>query len=167
MEMADSLPLLPCEEFYYDDPAAPDANVPIHPGVSAVIFDERGRILFMKRTRGDYWCLPGGRIDMDESAQECCIRETFEETGLLTRIVRLVSVNSHPRSIVSYPDGRIHRSFTLCYEAEIVGGTLRESAESEGFRWCSPEEVLELRLIPDSRLNVEDALRRQQGTVLR
>jgi 8-oxo-dGTP pyrophosphatase MutT (NUDIX family) len=122
-----------------------------------VIFDAERRILFLKRKHGDFWCLPGGRIDADESAQECCVRETFEETGLHTRIVRLISSNTSPRSVVHYPDGNVHRSFVLCFEAEIIGGALRESAESEAFRWLAQEEINTLSLIPDSRQNALDA----------
>ena len=148
---------IPEERFYYDDPNAPIPNVPLLPGAASVIFDSERRILFMKRKHGDYWCLPGGRIDLDESAHECCIRETLEETGLQTRIVRLISTMTHPRSVVHYPDGNVHRSFFLCYEAEVVGGELLESAESEGFRWLSSEELDTVRRIPDSRTNALDA----------
>jgi len=111
---------IPEERFYYDDPPAP--NVPLTPGVSAVIFDAQRRILFMKRTLGDYWSLPGGRLDLGESAPECCVRETFEETGLETWIVRLIAANTNARSIVHYPDGNVHQSFVLCFEVEIIGG---------------------------------------------
>ena len=54
--------LIPEELFYYDDPSAPVPNVRLSPGVSAVIFDSQRRILFMKRTRGEYWSLPGGAL---------------------------------------------------------------------------------------------------------
>jgi 8-oxo-dGTP pyrophosphatase MutT (NUDIX family) len=145
------------ERFYFNDPRAPAPNVPLSPGVSAVIFDTAGRILFMKRKHGDYWCLPGGRMDMDESASECCVRETLEETGLETRVVRLISLNTDPASIVHYPDGNVHRSFVLCFEAEIVGGAIAEGSESEGFRWVGPEDLDSLTLIPDSRRNALDA----------
>src|SRR4051812_19828461 len=96
---------IPLERFYYGEPDAPTPNTPIRPGVSAVIFDTDRRILFMKRNRSEYWSLPGGRLDLGESAQDCCVRETLEETGMETRIVRIVSVNSDPRSIIHYPDG--------------------------------------------------------------
>ncbi len=93
----------PVERFYYDDADCPAPNKPLHPGVSAVIFDSADRVLFMKRSRSDHWCLPGGRMEMHELAQECCIRETLEETGFETEIVRLVSINTNPRSVVHYP----------------------------------------------------------------
>lgn len=155
------------EQFYYDDPQAPAPNVPLHPGVSAVIFDENRRILILKRTRGVWWSLPGGRIDPHESAHECCVRETLEETGLQTRIVRLISVNTSPHSVVAYPDGNVHRSFVICYEAEIVGGRLEAGLESEGFCWCSPNEMETAALIPDSRINMMDAWANETAAMIR
>ena len=155
------------EQFYFCDSNAPAPNVPLHPGVSAVIFDEQKRILFMKRTRGDWWCLPGGRMDLDESAQDCCVRETLEETGLQTRIIRLISVNTHPQSVVHYPDGNVHRSFVLCFEAEVIGGALQDSEESQGFRWLTANELDTLKLIPDSRANALDAWSNQPHAIIR
>jgi 8-oxo-dGTP pyrophosphatase MutT (NUDIX family) len=155
------------ERCYYEDPEAPAPNVPLSPGVSAVIFDVDRRILFIKRTRGDYWSLPGGRMDLGESAQDCCVRETLEETGLLTRVLRLISVNTNPRCIIAYPDGNVHQSFVLCFEVEVNGGQLKAGAESETFRWCGPEEIASLNLMPDSRLNALDAWANQEAAFIR
>ena len=148
---------IPSERFYFHDPAAPIPNKPTLPGATAVIFDSHRRILILKRTKSEYWSLPGGRIDSDESAEGCCVRETFEETGLVIRATRVISVNSDPRSIVHYPDGNVYRSFFICFEAEIVSGDLRDSDETEGFRWIGPDDVDTVNLIPDSRINVLDA----------
>ena len=155
------------ERFYYNDADCPFPNVPIHPGVSAVIFDAEQRILVLKRPRGGFWCLPGGRMDIGESAQECCLRETREATGLETEIVRLISVNTNPRSVVHYPDGNVHQSFVLCFEVRILGGALRSSEESEGFRWMRPDELDSIKLIPDSRINALDAWADQSSVFLR
>jgi len=158
MEVDSAERIYPMTELFYDgEPETPKPNMPLSPGVSAVIFDDSRRILFMKRTRGDWWSLPGGRMDIGESAQICCVRETLEETGLETRIVRLVSVNTSPSRVVHYPDGNVHQSFVLCFEAEVIGGSLRESSESAGFRWCSADEIETIHLIPDSRQNAFDA----------
>jgi ADP-ribose pyrophosphatase YjhB (NUDIX family) len=158
---------IPAERFFFGEPETPAPNKPISPGVAAVIFDADRRILIMKRTRSDYWSLPGGRLDLGESAQDCCIRETFEETGLETRIVRLIALNTDPRRVVHYPDGNIFQSFVICFEAEIIGGELKESHESEAFRWLSHDEIHNARLIPDSLQNALDAWEQQEAAFIR
>ena len=167
--MSDSVErvLIPSERFYFGEPDAPVPNKPLSPGVAAVIFDTDQRILFMKRTRSDYWSLPGGRLDLGESAQECCVRETFEETGLETRIVRLIALNTDPRRVVHYPDGNVHQSFVVCFEAELISGELKESHESEGFRWCRRGEIDQIKVIPDSYQNALDAWARQEAAFIR
>ncbi len=121
----------------------------------------------MKRSKSEYWSLPGGRIDLDESAQDCCVRETFEETGLQTRIIRLISLNTNPLNVVHYPDGNVHRSFVACFEAEVVSGKLEKSDESEGFRWIANEETESVKLIPDSLANVLDAWSGKESAFIR
>lgn len=157
----------PEERFYYGEPDAPSPNMPITPGVSGVIFDSERRILFMKRSLGEYWSLPGGRLDIGESAHACCVRETLEETGLQTRIVRIVSVNSDPRSISHYPDGNIYQAFVVCFELEVISGDLRKSAESEAFRWCGPQELQQIKLVHDSLQNALDAWANRDAAFIR
>lgn len=160
-------PIVPTERFYFGESDTPAPNRPLSPGVSAVLFDGNRRILFLKRNRSAYWSLPGGRLDVGESAQACCVRETLEETGLQTRIVRIISVNSDPRSIVHYPDGNILQSFVVCFEAEVLSGELIHSAESEEFRWCAREEIDSIKLVPDSRINALDAWTDQVAAFIR
>jgi ADP-ribose pyrophosphatase YjhB (NUDIX family) len=158
---------MPDERFYYDDPTAPAPNCPLKPGVAAVLFDGQDRILITKRTKGPYWSLPGGRQDTGESAQECCIRETREETGLETRVLRLIGLYTNARSIAAYPDGNIHQSYVALFECELTGGELTESDETRRFHWLSREELDRFELIPDSRINILDAWTRQEAAFIR
>ena len=155
------------ERFYYDDPTAPTANVPVQPGAAAIIFDEHDRILIMKRTRGPYWCIPGGRMDVGESAQDCCLRETEEETGLQTRILRLIGLYTNPRSICAYPDGNVHQSYIALFECEVVSGELRESEETGQFHWMSREEMDKYLLLPDNVRCCRDAWERRVAAFIR
>ncbi|MEP6755137.1 MAG: NUDIX domain-containing protein [Chthonomonadales bacterium] len=145
------------ERFYYDDPEAPAPNVPLKPGVAAILFDDQLRILIMKRTRGPYWSIPGGRQDLGESSPECCIRETEEETGLSTEVVRLIGLYTHAGSICAYPDGNVHQSFIALYECKVLCGGLRESAEGGKFHWLAEAELDNYMLLPDNVLCVRDA----------
>jgi ADP-ribose pyrophosphatase YjhB (NUDIX family) len=155
------------EKFYFRDPDAPKPNVPLQPGVAAILFDAQKRILIMKRTRGPYWCIPGGRMDAGESAAACCIRETREETGLETHIVRLIGLYTDPQSICAYPDGNVHQSYIALFECCIVGGELRASAESGHFHWMSREEMDGFTLLPDTVLCCQDAWAEQVAAFIR
>ncbi|MGW5695207.1 NUDIX domain-containing protein [Streptomyces asiaticus] len=51
---------------YYDDPEAPEPNSLVV-AASAVVTDERGRILLQRRRDNDLWALPGGGMEMTDS----------------------------------------------------------------------------------------------------
>ncbi|MEZ0373470.1 MAG: NUDIX hydrolase [Candidatus Sericytochromatia bacterium] len=59
--------------------------------VRALIVD-RGRILLLQRaaatTRAGQWCLPGGRIQSQETAEAAVVRETCEEAGVKIRVLQ-------------------------------------------------------------------------------
>ncbi len=155
------------ERFYYNDPSAPKPNVPLLPGAAAIIFDDHRRILIMKRSHGSYWCIPGGRMDIGESASDCCIRETKEETGLEVKIFRLIGLYTNPNSICAYPDGNVHQSYIALFECEIVGGELTECEETGQFHWLSREEMGTYLLMPDNVLCCQDAWAGVTAAVIR
>jgi 8-oxo-dGTP pyrophosphatase MutT (NUDIX family) len=47
--------------------------------IKGVVLDSRRRVLLLKNER-DEWELPGGRIEVGESPEECVVREIAEET---------------------------------------------------------------------------------------
>lgn len=63
------------------------------PCVGAIVFDDRGRLLLVKRAHPPaqgQWSLPGGRQESGESAADGVVREVREETGLEVRVEREV-----------------------------------------------------------------------------
>jgi 8-oxo-dGTP pyrophosphatase MutT (NUDIX family) len=65
---------------YFNDPNAPKANSLV-PSVTAVTCNEAGEVLLIHKTDNGLWALPGGGIDLGESAPDAAVRETKEETG--------------------------------------------------------------------------------------
>lgn len=61
--------------------------------VGAVVFDDVGRLLLIRRAnepgRGR-WSVPGGRVEDGETDHHAVIREVAEETGLAIEITRRV-----------------------------------------------------------------------------
>lgn len=74
------------------------------PVVSAVIAKAK-KVLLIKRALSplkNYWCLPGGIIDYEETPEEATLREVKEETGLDITIHKLVGVyriDNDPRGV--------------------------------------------------------------------
>ena len=65
------------------------------PAVGAVVFDEAGRVLLVKRGRPPgvgRWSLPGGRIERGEPPADAVVREVREETGIEARVVCALGV---------------------------------------------------------------------------
>ncbi len=45
-------------------------------------FEDNLFLVLVGRRRGNYWCLPKGRIEPNESETDAARREVFEETGI-------------------------------------------------------------------------------------
>lgn len=61
--------------------------------VGAVVHDDRGRLLLIRRGHAPsagLWSVPGGRVEPGELETDAVVRETAEETGLAVRPVRVL-----------------------------------------------------------------------------
>lgn len=73
-----------------------------HPAVTAdcVLFCRDGqqlKVLLIERGNDPYkgcWAFPGGFMNMDETAEQCSLRELHEETGLVIEQVRQLGAYS-------------------------------------------------------------------------
>ena len=54
-------------------------------GVRCAVFNDKEEVLLVKHTYIEGWHLPGGGIDIDESAEEAVFREVREETSIMLR----------------------------------------------------------------------------------
>ncbi|MER6048925.1 NUDIX domain-containing protein [Streptomyces sp. NPDC001793] len=142
---------------YYDDPDAPKPNSLVV-AASAVVTDERGRILLQRRRDNDLWALPGGGMDMTDSLPGTAVREVMEETGYDVEITGLVGTYTDPRHIIAYSDGEVRRQFNVCFRARIVGGSLTVSDESTEVRFVEPSELDELPMHHTQRLRLQHFL---------
>jgi hypothetical protein len=70
----------------------------IEAGVAGIIFDNKRRVLLMKRADNGLWGIPSGHVEPGETVEEAIIREIYEETGLKVKVNRLIGVYSDPVS---------------------------------------------------------------------
>jgi len=74
---------------------------PITPlvAVDAVIKYQQNSIIMIHRKNPPFkgeLALPGGFVNVGESVEEACIRETYEETNINLNIIKLIGVFSDP-----------------------------------------------------------------------
>jgi ADP-ribose pyrophosphatase YjhB (NUDIX family) len=142
---------------YFQDPNAPQANS-IVPSVTAVACNEAGEILLIHKTDNDRWALPGGGVDVGESAPAAAVRETKEETGFDVEVTGLVGLYTNPDHVMAYDDGEVRQQFSICFTARITGGELRTSSESKEVAFVALSRLDEQNIHPSMRLRIDHAL---------
>lgn len=56
------------------------------------IFDPQGRVLLIQRSDNRLWAMPGGMVEVGETAAQAAEREIWEETGVRVRAERLIGI---------------------------------------------------------------------------
>lgn len=104
--------------------------------------------LFLKKqpfaTEPNTWGVPGGKIEKAEKAEEGCIREVYEETGLDLRQAPPLFMG---KVNVRYPE--VDFVYHM-YEARLdidLATIIIDPAEHTEYRWVTLEAALELPLI--------------------
>ena len=114
-----------------------------HPAVTAdcVIFgydDNNIKVLLIQRGNEPYkghWAFPGGFMNIDETAEQCALRELEEETGLKNASVEqfytFTDVNRDPRE----------RVITIAYYGKIQLSNVKGSDDADDAQWFSLDEI--------------------------
>ena len=55
-----------------------------------ILINDQDEVLLQKRADVKSWGLPGGAMEFGESAEQACVREFLEETGLKVRVKSLL-----------------------------------------------------------------------------
>lgn len=129
------------------------ADLLVVPSVTAVIFDDAGRMLMVEHADRGIWVLPGGAIDPGETPADALVREVWEETGLRAEPVALRGVFSGPDFLVRYRNGDEVIYVMTVFECRVVGGRPRpDGVETLDVRYFSEAEATTLSTPPWTRL---------------
>lgn len=125
-------------------------------GVFAALFDERGRILCVKRNYRDFkWTLPGGGLEHGEDPLAGVVREVHEETGYHIDPGALIGVYSFPAK----------NDIVLFFSSTITGHDANwtlPSGELSAIEFFAPDEIPE-EFSPGARQRVMDAAAGKRG----
>ncbi|MGW1749507.1 NUDIX hydrolase [Streptomyces sp. NPDC002092] len=110
------------------------------PGVSAVVFDDEGRVLLGQRADNHRWALISGIPEPGEQPAAALAREVEEETGVRVAVERLITVRTGQQ--VTYPNGDICQFMDLCFRCRVIDGEARvNDDESLAVGWFALDEL--------------------------
>lgn len=94
------------------------------PGVSAVVFDDQGRVLLGRRADTGHWSIVGGIPEPGEQPADAVVREVLEETAVHCEAERVVLAQTLEPP-VTYPNGDICQFMDICFRCRATGGVAR------------------------------------------
>jgi ADP-ribose pyrophosphatase YjhB (NUDIX family)/uncharacterized RDD family membrane protein YckC len=144
---------------YYDDPAAPAPDC-LAPSAFAVVRDDADRVLLVRRADDGRWELPGGRVELGESAVEAVERAVGAESGLIVKVTALAGVYTDPAHVVVDPaTGEARQQFAVCFHALPVAGEPRpDGGEISEAAWVSADRLDKLPMHPAVRRRLAHAI---------
>lgn len=125
-------------------------------GQKAFILNSKGEMLILKRANAkvfnNYWDVPGGKVEENDTLFEAISREILEETAL--KLKEITAILTTSKFTGSYHDKPIIlRNIYLCKATGIV----KLSHEHSEFKWINPEDVVKYEF-PDD-LDFQHALK--------
>ncbi|MFI1374159.1 NUDIX hydrolase [Streptomyces longwoodensis] len=113
------------------------------PGVTALVFDDEGRVLLNRRTDTRRWSVIGGIPEPGEQPAACAVREVHEETAVRCVVERVVLVQA--LTPVTYENGDVCQFMDITLRCRAVGGEARvNDDESLEVGWFAVDALPEL-----------------------
>lgn len=113
------------------------------PGVKAVVTDDAGRLLLVRRADNGRWTVPAGIVDPGEEPAATAVREVFEETGVRVRVDRVAGVGT--TAPVTYPNGDEAQYLDVVMACRYLSGEARvNDDENLEVRWFDADALPEL-----------------------
>jgi len=122
------------------------ANKPFGLAVRAVVLDDKGRCLLLRRSPNNKtnigrWELPGGKVEPGEDFVQALKREVKEEAGVnisITKAVGIVQIELPSLIVVQ-----------VIMEARLVSGLVSLSKEHNDFIWLDRAQLPDMNLIKE------------------
>lgn len=109
--------------------------------VVAAILEKEDKVFIARRRPGKhlegYWEFPGGKIENNETPEECLKRELKEELGIEITVKNYIG-----KSIYKYPQKTIE---LLCFSAFVKKGRI-QLTEHDAYEWININDAFAFKL---------------------
>ncbi|MBO1511215.1 NUDIX hydrolase [Metabacillus bambusae] len=132
-------------------------NYVILVAAGALVLDEHNRLLLHKRSDNEYWGVPGGFMELGESAEETARRELYEETGIILGEMELFNVYSGNGRKQILENGHKFYDVIILFKCKDFKGDITLNNESLDVKFFSLDSLPD-RLFPSQKDLFEDLL---------
>jgi ADP-ribose pyrophosphatase YjhB (NUDIX family) len=108
-------------------------------GAGALFFNKDNELLIVKPSYKNYWSIPGGTVDQDESPRQACAREIKEEIDLDVDTLRFLAVDYNSRE-----SEEKNESLQFIFYGGVLSDELISKIKLDG------KELIEYRFVPFS-----------------
>lgn len=130
----------------------------ITPGPRAVLVNEAGDVLLVRRADDDTWVMPAGGLELGESIGDALVREVREETGLVVESATPIALYTGPQYWFTNSYGGHHQMFAVVFRVDRWSGSLlAETNETRDARFFPRSALPPLRDVYQETLADLDA----------
>ena len=114
-------------------------------GTTTLVFNNKNELLLNLRSDTNTWGIPGGSKELNETLEECAIRELKEETNINVNDIELVTVLSGEEYYFKYPNEDELDCVIALYKVSNYEGELNiNDGESKELKFFSLDNLPEL-----------------------
>ena len=126
----------------------------INVGSTILVFNQNNELLLNFRSDTNDWGIPGGGKELNETLEECAIRELKEETNLDINDLELVTVLSGNEYYYKYPNGDEVDCVITLYQVRNYNGELNiNDGESTQLKFFSFDNLPQLESRAEAIIN--------------
>lgn len=132
------------------------------------VVKQNEKFLFIKHMKNNFYCLPGGRVEIGEDTESAIKREMEEELGTEVKIERLLTIS---QNIFKQENGLLFHELVFYYLVSPVNKLLTKKFEKDEidkgvlchhiFDWFSYNELNQTNFKPE---NLKEILTQKSST---
>ncbi|MCW1907891.1 MAG: NUDIX domain-containing protein [Candidatus Saccharibacteria bacterium] len=110
-------------------------------GVGVIIENDQGGVLLGRRigSHAQKWSIPGGKLNLGETFEECALRETYEEHGITILKPRVIAVTNN---LETFRAEGVHFISVIVQAGGFTGEPyIREKQKCAELGWFDPRDL--------------------------